>query len=260
MKTIKVNGFEIKYFDGDIAELPALRFQKFNKFTLLDAGIGADLADFDVHLERIIKYAKSSPEDTIREAQNLRQNVYLMLKDINPANMAFCALVYSVNGEPFNDLTDSGIKELYEKLNRELSDGFFKRLYKAVKKKIDEELEIYFPGKFNSRKVNEYYVKIREKTLLYCESILKGTDVSSKIEEINDYLTIFIKPLSFNGSESAEVRHEKAFADLCFIISERTNENPRTITVLEFYNILDLIKKQSRYGRQSNKNKRVISR
>ena len=260
MKTINVNGNKIKYFDGDITELPALRFQKFNKFTLIDSGIGANLSDFDVHLERIVKYAKTSPSDAIKEAQNLRQNVYLMLKDINPSNMAFCTLVYEVNGEPFTDLTDSGIKQLYEKLNQEIPEIFFKRLYKAVKKKIDEELELYFPGKFSSAKLNEYFAKIREKTLLYCENILKGTDNTDKIQEIDDYLTMFIKPLNFQGSESAEIKHEKAFADLCFIISEKSSLNPHKISVLEFYNTLDIIKKQSKYGRQSNKNKRVISR
>ena len=58
MKTVKIGERTVEIYDA-IDELPMLRFHKYNKMLLVDAGIGSDLQDFDTHIEKAIRYALS---------------------------------------------------------------------------------------------------------------------------------------------------------------------------------------------------------
>ena len=58
MKTVQIKGMNVEIYDS-IEDLPILRFHKYNKMLLVDAGVGSDLADFDRHIEKAIRYAAS---------------------------------------------------------------------------------------------------------------------------------------------------------------------------------------------------------
>ena len=112
MKTIEVDGKKIELYDS-IEDLPILRFHKFNKMLLVDAGVGSDLADFDRHIERAIIYASGdTPKMAVKELQNLRQNVYLIQSEVSPRCMAFAALVKSIDGVEYNDMSDDGLQKV----------------------------------------------------------------------------------------------------------------------------------------------------
>lgn len=51
MKECIINKHNVVLYDS-IDELPMLRFHKYNKMLLVDAGVGSDLSDFDRHIER----------------------------------------------------------------------------------------------------------------------------------------------------------------------------------------------------------------
>lgn len=135
MRIEKINGIEVEFFDGDITELPVARFQVFSKFVLLDSKIGSTLSDIDDHISRLAHYVEKDPKKAIVELQNLRLNLYFVLEGINPKQMAFATLVYKLNGQPQNDLTDEGIRRVWRALNTEISKGWFDRMFLAVKKK-----------------------------------------------------------------------------------------------------------------------------
>ena len=42
-----------------IEELPIVRFQKYNKMLMLDAGLGSDVTALDGHLARVSEYIKA---------------------------------------------------------------------------------------------------------------------------------------------------------------------------------------------------------
>ena len=42
MKTLYINNHEIKVYDS-IDELPIINFQKYNKYVLIDSGLGSDI-------------------------------------------------------------------------------------------------------------------------------------------------------------------------------------------------------------------------
>ena len=102
MKTVKIGERTVEIYDA-IDELPMLRFHKYNKMLLVDAGIGSDLQDFDTHIEKAIRYARSkTPELAAIELDNMRQNVYFIQTGISPKHLAFAVLVKSIDGEPYN--------------------------------------------------------------------------------------------------------------------------------------------------------------
>lgn len=46
MKNVPIKGMNVELYDS-IEDLPIMRFHKYNKMLLVDAGVGSDLSDFD---------------------------------------------------------------------------------------------------------------------------------------------------------------------------------------------------------------------
>lgn len=244
MRTIKIGLKSVELFDA-IEELPIGRFHKFNKMVLVDAGIGSDLSDFDNHIERAIRFSKTNPDITITELQNMRQNVYFIQSGISPKMMAFCVLVKSIDGEPCNDLSDDGLAELQKKFEDMPFNELTAQL-EAVKKKIDNELQLYFPGQFDDAAVKEYYDTLKRRTMLMLDSIIAGDteDKRTEIDKITTALITYTKPMEFQGKKSIEIAYDKQFESMCLLLSQQLHVKPKGFTVLEFYNSFDYLKQQ----------------
>ena len=63
MKQMLINKKTICVYDS-IDELPIVNFQKYNKYLMIDSGIGSDVDDIDTHITKIAKYIKSKDEKT----------------------------------------------------------------------------------------------------------------------------------------------------------------------------------------------------
>ena len=79
MKTITVKGKVIKLYDS-IDEMPITNFQKYNKYILLDAGLGSDVDSVDQHIVNIAKLINTDKKKAMQELQNMRQNMHLICK------------------------------------------------------------------------------------------------------------------------------------------------------------------------------------
>lgn len=258
MKKITLSGHEVEIYDS-IEDLPMLRFHKYNKMLLIDAGIGSDLQDFDMHIEKAIRYTKSkTPELAAVELDNMRQNVYFIQTGISPKHMAFAVLVKSIDGKECNDLSDDGL----QKILNTFGDTPVKEMaaqMEAVKKKIDEELQVYFPRLFEDSTVKEYYDELRHRTLLMLDSIINGDteDKRAEIEKITTMLLLYNRPASFSGSDNMEVQYDKQFENMCLTISQHLHvPEPKRYTVLEYYNAFERIKemlKPTKNKKTSNK-------
>ena len=115
-------------------------------------------------------------------------------------------------------------------------------------------MNLYFPGRFEDPRVKEYYHKLRERIIRVCDGIISEKEWDTT--EIDQYLTTFIRPVNFYGAESVEVKHDKTFSELCYILTKDTGKDGRYMSVLEFYQVLQMIKK--RHGRKPNKDKRPV--
>ena len=244
MKTLKLAGKTIEFYD-DIENLPVTRFHKYNKMLLVDAGIGSDIADFDKHISRIAAFlAKNDNKQAITELENIRQNVYFIQSGVSPRNLAFAVLVKSIDGKPCDDLSDEGLKKIVDMF----ADVPYKDLaasIEAVKKKIDRELQIYFPRLFDDATVKEYYDQLKRRTVLILQTIIDGGSKPEREKEIDDItaeLITYFNPKSFSGSDSVEIEQDKQFEKMCLMLSQHLHTDPKNMSVLAYYNAFEYIK------------------
>lgn len=259
MKSLLINKKIVQVYDS-IDEMPIINFQKYNKYLLIDSGIGSDADDIDAHIVKIAKYIKSNNNrKALQELQNMRQNIYMVNSEISPKYLAFAALIYSVDGKEVNDLSDDGLKKLLQDL-KEVKHSKVIDFLLWLKKKVTSELEIYFPGDFVNPKEKEAYDKLKTRTLLVLDSVINDTDNSEQIDAIDMIMLNMHTPKIYMGSESVEVKYDKQFESTCLLIAQKTNMDARKMTVLQFYNAIDNIKTQAeaeakRYKKYKNHKK-----
>lgn len=259
MKNLLINKKIVRVYDS-IDEMPIVNFQKYNKYLLIDSGIGSDADDIDAHIVKIAKYIKSNNnKKALQELQNMRQNIYMVNSEISPKYLAFAALIHNVDGKEVNDLSDDGLKKLLQDL-KEVKHSKVVDFLLWLKKKVTNELEIYFPGDFVNPKEKEAYDKLKARTLLVLDSVINDTDNSEQIDAIDMMMLNMHTPKTYMGSESVEVKYDKQFESTCLLIAQKTNMDARKMTVLQFYNAIDNIKTQAeaetkRYKKYKNHKK-----
>lgn len=243
MKNLTVNKKTVRVYDS-IDEMPIINFQKYNKYLLIDSGIGSDVDDIDAHIARIAKFIKSNnAKKALQELQNMRQNMYMVNSEISPKYLAFAALIHSIDGEEVNDLSDDGLKNVLAKL-KEIKHSKIIDFLVWLKKKVTTELEMYFPGDFVNPKEKDAYDKLKQRTLFVLDSMINGTDNSEQIETIDMVMLNMHSPKSHIGSESVEIKYDKQFESTCLLIAQKTSMDAKKMTVLQFYNAVDNIKQQ----------------
>ena len=241
MKIGKVNKHTVEMYDS-IDELPIQRFQKYNKYLLIDSGVGSDLQDVLNHIERAKIYIKANPVMAATELDNLRQSIYLVTEEMSPKYMAFAVLVNKIDGKVMDDMSDAGLKKVLEILS-EAKKGWLDGVLNSVKKKIDRELSLYFPGKFDDATQKEYFDNLREHTKIKLQEIISGEDMEQYRKAIETRLALLSKPRIFWGAKSVEIEYDKQFEEMCLILSHNLQVNPYSMTVLQFYNAFDYLKK-----------------
>ena len=113
------------------------------------------------------------------------------------------------------------------------------------KKKIEFELELYFPVKFNGLDRKNIFIHRKKRILALCDELLSGED-SDVVKNIEKYLLSLVKPKSFNGSGSYEIEFDKAFEELCHSLSANANgRDVKRMTVKEVYVLIELVNKNN---------------
>lgn len=146
MKTIDTGKHVIKLYDS-VDELPIGAYQRYNKFLLIDAGIGSSIDDFDAHIVKLAKLiGNNEREKAAQELQNMRQNLYMINANISPKYMAFAALVYSIDGQKIEAVSDDDYGELLAKI-REMPHSLLTNTLDWLKKKLQTNLKPTSRGK-----------------------------------------------------------------------------------------------------------------
>ena len=243
MKTIEIGKYKVELYDS-IDELPIKRFHKFNKYLLVDAGVGSDLNDINEKIAKIMRYVDRSDKVNARiELENLRQAMYLVTQETNLKHLAFMVLVKSIDGKEQTDLSDEGVRAT-QKVFENQSLNFIDQLFQSVKKKIDEELNLYFPSQFDDAAVKEYHDKLKSRILFQLDTIIRNADNKQEIDQIDDFLLTLAKPKVFSGKESTEIKYDRQFEDMCLFLSQELSLDIDKLSVLQFYNSFEYIKKQ----------------
>lgn len=251
MPTIKLKGYTVEYFDGDIDLLPVERYQKFNQAVAVESGIGSDMQAIDKHVSRSTMYAhKGMLDEHDKQNEALRQCVWMVIKGINPRMSAFWFLVESINGKPFNDYSQENIDRWTARVSRAgLTQRIVNKLINAVKKKVAVELDKFFP----ELNANEGQIEVNTITAQRTRLILRGMidgdapdEIFKKIQGIDDHLLNFNQPANWSGEKSKEVELVTTYQNTMAILSERLGRDAKKLTVMEYYTNLSLLKKQAK--------------
>lgn len=239
-----------------IEELPIVRFHKYQKLLLVDAGIGSDISAFDQRIEKTRRFLMAGKnEQAQKELANLRHCVWMIQTGTNPRNRAFAALVKTLDGRDCSDLSDDALEQILATLKDVPIKDITAQL-DAVKKKIDAELMLYFPAIFNDSTVKEYYDILKRRTLAVLNNIVAGVpnpDGTPEIEKLTTELVTYSNPQSFSGPESAEIRFDRQFENLCLALSEQLHVKPKEYSVLEFYNAFDFLQERAKQAEKAQK-------
>lgn len=255
MVTAKIGKHTVGFYDT-IEELPIVRFHKYQKLLLVDAGIGSDIAAFDQRLLKAREFiAAKKPEQAQQELENLRQCVYMIQTGLAPKHRAFAALVTKLDGRDCDDIGDDALAAITETLN-DVPEQELTAQLDAVKKKIDGELMLYFPALFNDSDVKEYYDLLRKRTLEILNGIVAGAKdpgASEIVSKLTTALITYSNPKLFTGSDGVEIQFERQFENLCLVLSEQLHVKPKQYTVLEFYNAFDFVKERAKQAERAQK-------
>lgn len=135
MKVIDTGKHVIKLYDS-VDELPIGAYQRYNKFLLIDAGIGSSVDDFDAHIVKLAKLiGNNEREKAIQELQNMRQNLFMINSKVSPKYLAFAALVYSIDGKKVEAVSDDDYSELLAKI-QEMPHNLLTKTLDWLKKKL----------------------------------------------------------------------------------------------------------------------------
>lgn len=243
MKTLSIANKTIKLYNS-IDEMPIEVFQRYNKYIIIDAGLGSDIDSIDEHIIKIAKLINANDKTkALQELQNTRQAMHLAVNEISPRNMAFAALVYSIDGKKVESISDTSLQELLHEI-KALDEGTLLNTIYELKKKLSTELEAYFPEDFDSAKEKEQYDKIKQRIILQLRGIIEDRNYATEMASIDISLLKFYKPGIFTGKESFELKYDKQFENACLVIGQKSNLDAKKMTVLQFYTTLHTIQKQ----------------
>ena len=76
--------------------------------------------------------------------------------------------------------------------------------------------------------------------------------VSDELEGVEGKLFDMYEPRQFSGRQSAEVKFIKSFEEAVVFLNQYIPRDPKTMTVLEFYQTLETIKKQTKQKAKVN--------
>lgn len=259
MKKVKLNGHKVTIYDS-IDELPMVRFHKYSKMLLVDAGVGSDINDFDAHLERATRFIrKGDNENGAKELENLRQCVYLILQEQSVRDLSFACLVAEIDGKPTDDLSEQGLCEVCKMLGGTPRVDFTREL-DDVKKKIDSELTTYFPDLFDDAGAREYYDTMKRRTVAVLENIIEGeTEARDRmIESMTEMMVLYVKPKTFAGRQSVEIQHDKEYESMCLTISRETHADAKKMTVMEYYNAYEYIRRMAKERQKLGSKRKTV--
>lgn len=111
-------------------------------------------------------------------------------------------------------------------------------------------MELFFP-ELTPALVKEYYTLIKQKALL--------KQKKEDTKEIDEKIYKLSKPIKFDGHDGAEIKTDKNFEEMCVILAQNLSRNPREMSVIEFYQSQETLKKQYN-GHKPNKSKRPLQR
>jgi hypothetical protein len=133
----KIGRKRVEFFDTK-DDLPIKRFQRFQKYVMLDSQVGSTFQSFSERIDLTHKFlTQGMIKQAQKEMENLRQCVFNIFEEYDPKLLAYAILVKSINGRKIIRYDDEALIEVIKELSRsELSRKEVNQLVDEVKKKL----------------------------------------------------------------------------------------------------------------------------
>lgn len=129
MREEKIGKHSVVFHD-DIEQMSIAQYNKVNKYWMLSDSLGNDFIDIDkTHLARLAIVA-GDKDKTLKEVNNLRILVHNIINEISPEQLAFVALIHSIDGKEITDYSEDNLKRLIKELPLKVADVKKKRYAK----------------------------------------------------------------------------------------------------------------------------------
>jgi len=137
MRTLNLKGGKVQIWES-CKELPARRWNDFQKYLIQQIGIGSDIADVERHHNNLFQFlAAGKIQEAQNESFNLFQNIVYTIKNINIQHIAFGCFIYSIKGKPISDYSEANLIAVIDKLSdMGLTQGHVEDILDDVKKKL----------------------------------------------------------------------------------------------------------------------------
>lgn len=246
MRETMIGTHDVVLYDN-IEEMPITRWHKYQKYAIIEGGIGGDLTTVDAHISRVSAFIrKGDKEKAYTELENLRQSIFFVQNEVNPQFLSCACLIAEIDGKPRNDLSEDGLKATIDIL-ADVPTNIFTALIEVVKKKMEAEVAAFFPTiQGASSREKEYYDLMRKHTLLVLQGIQSDKQDKEQLSKVTDDLITTYAPTNFNGANNFEIDFDKQFERMCIVLAQNTGINPKQCSVMEFYNAYEVFKEQSK--------------
>ena len=102
---------------NDIEQMPIERFNKMNKYWMLNDNIGSSISDFDKNHYGKLQLVADDKEKVLKQLENFRILVYNIINEVNVNHLSFACLVYSINDKLVTDLTEENLNVVLKELS-----------------------------------------------------------------------------------------------------------------------------------------------
>lgn len=137
MRTIEFDNNSIVIYQS-AEELPIMRYARFQRYCILDSGVGSTMDDIGKHFGKLFEFlSHNMNEEAVMEAKNLYYNYFIILEDLSLNGMAFASLIYSINGKVITDYSEDNLRAVINELDEiGLKAGVVLKIKEEVKKKF----------------------------------------------------------------------------------------------------------------------------
>lgn len=214
----------IEFYD-DI-DSPMLNWIKFNKFYLASNSVGCDIASINTRIDQIQLHLNGEAINKAAiELDNLRKLISILLNESNFDLLALASMVKSIDGIQMNINTDGEIEAVAEKLKKIGISIKDMKINEAIKKKIQNQKEIYFEENGFDLEIYLAYKQLYSAEL---DSIIDNTEVNKGVyKDISRLTPAYIFPKKM-------VDIELEYENVCALMQMETNKDVKKMSIKEF--------------------------
>lgn len=131
------SGHTVKLYSST-AEMPMRVKNEFNKYLIIDAGIGGNMQDVNAHFSKLFLYlSNQSIEDATEECKNLYYSIHNNLNGFNPTYFSFAVLIHKMDDSLCDTYSEEELNDRIETLSKwGVTDGMVEEVLSEVKKKL----------------------------------------------------------------------------------------------------------------------------